>query len=62
MEPTQWAVDVLCTCPLRKRRIGTVVALSEDQALMLAEKMAVKLFGDKGEGWIGLEVYMPNAT
>lgn len=54
----EWAVDVFCLDPNRCRRMGSVAALSEDQAIMMAEKKASEMFGKKGQGWIKVEVYL----
>lgn len=58
----EWVVDVFCLDPNRCRRMGSVAALSEDQAIMMAEKKASEMFGKKGQGWIKVEVYITNTT
>lgn len=58
----QWIVEVHCIDPIRVRRIEGIEAFSEDQAMILAEKRAVDIFGKKGEGWKRIVVHMPNTT
>ena len=48
--------------PKRKRTIWPIMALSEDQAILLAEKKAIEAFGEKGKGWSSLEIHIPNMT
>lgn len=59
---TLWVAEIWCVNPSRKRTIWPIAALSEDQAIILAEKRASELFGKKKEGWTSLEVHMPNMT
>lgn len=59
---TLWSVEVLCLEPTRKRSIPPVAALSEDQAVILAERKASEMFGKKGESWSAVEVHMQNIT
>lgn len=58
----EWMVRVFCLDPNRCREMPSVAALSEEQAVMIAEKRASEMFGRKGEGWIKVEVHMPNIT
>jgi len=61
-EITSWVAEVWCLDPKRKRTIWPILALSEDQAVLLAEKKASEAFGEKGKGWSSLYVHMPNIT
>ena len=52
----KWDVIIHCNDPVRCRKMKPIVALSEDQATMMAEKMASKMFGKKGDGWNRVEI------
>lgn len=57
-----WIVEVECRNPIRTRLVGSVQALSEEQAVVLAEKRANEVLGNKGEVWRSLKVYIANNT
>jgi hypothetical protein len=58
----KWAVVVKCLNPIRIREIESVLALNQEQAILVASKKASELLGEKGEGWEDLSVHIINVT
>lgn len=59
---TPWQVEVFCLNPARKRMLGIIYALSEEQAKMIAEKRAEDVLGKKGEVWTEVRAHIPKTT
>lgn len=58
----KWLIVVKCLNPIRYRQMEPISALNSEQAILIANEKANKIFGKKGEDWDELQVHIINAT
>lgn len=62
MSGQKWSVMVKCLNPIRYREMEPVLALSPEQAILIASQKANELLGNKGEGWESLSIHIISET